>query len=333
MKLSLALATYNGIKYIDKQLVSIMNQTRQFEEVIIIDDASTDCTYAFIKDFIVKNGLSNWQLYKNEKNTGYIVNFRKVISMCTGDIIFTCDQDDIWHSDKAGVMEKLFEENENAKAIASSLQFIDGQERLIQKDYIPYGWKKNSDEELKCVLFENIMEKNFFPGCVTAYRKDIIQKYLSNKNEELPHDWVINIYASMERGLLWYNKKLVDYRIHEKNTVGLGVAQFSKMQYIINTVLTWEDYIKCNEKRIQLLKNEIKSMPLDVENAYVNQSIMVELRKRNLIKRNIKSFTGILRHYFKYMRGKMDKRGIIIDAAYAFYLDKILQKLSRGNHE
>lgn len=74
-------------------------------------------------------------------------------------------------------------------------------------------------------------------------------------------------------------------------------------------------------------------MPLDVENAYVNQSIMVELRKRNLIKRNIKSFTGILRHYFKYMRGKMDKRGIIIDAAYAFYLDKILQKLSRGNHE
>lgn len=333
MRLSLALATYNGIKYIEKQLASLMKQTRQFDEVIIIDDASIDYTYDFIKNFIIKNSLSNWRLFRNDKNIGYILNFRRAVAMCTGDIIFTCDQDDIWHSDKAETMEKLFKKNQDVKAIASSLQFINENDCLMDRDYTPYGWKKSLEEELKYVSFDNIMEKNFFPGCVTVYRKDIIQRYISNINKEVPHDWAINIYASMEGGLLWYNKKLVDYRIHGKNTVGLEVAQVSRIQYAINTVLTWNNYIECQEKRIKLLKREIENMSIEIRSAYSNQTTMVVLRKKNLLHRNIKSFINVFIYYYKFMRGKVDIRGIVIDATYVFRFDRILRKLSRGNHE
>ena len=70
-KISVALATYNGEKYIEKQLDSIRNQTIKPDEVVIVDDKSSDRTVALINEFIAVNNLVNWKLFVNEKNVGY----------------------------------------------------------------------------------------------------------------------------------------------------------------------------------------------------------------------------------------------------------------------
>lgn len=74
-KISVALATYNGEKYIEKQLDSIRNQTIKPDEVVIVDDKSSDRTVALINEFIAVNNLVNWKLFVNEKNVGYRKNF------------------------------------------------------------------------------------------------------------------------------------------------------------------------------------------------------------------------------------------------------------------
>lgn len=77
-KISVALATYNGEKYIEKQLDSIRNQTIKPDEVVIVDDKSSDRTVALINEFIAVNNLVNWKLFVNEKMlvTGRIFTMR-----------------------------------------------------------------------------------------------------------------------------------------------------------------------------------------------------------------------------------------------------------------
>ena len=100
MKISIVLSTFNGSEYITEQLDTLRNQTRPAEEVLISDDASTDDTVQIIEDYIAKYELDNWLIRKNKENQGWKNNFARLLEDATGDIIFLCDQDDIWHLDK-----------------------------------------------------------------------------------------------------------------------------------------------------------------------------------------------------------------------------------------
>ena len=76
MKTSVVISSYNGEKFIYDQLESIRVQTVPVDEVIIIDDCSTDNTRAICQDFINRHSLANWLLLGNEENQGFIVNFQ-----------------------------------------------------------------------------------------------------------------------------------------------------------------------------------------------------------------------------------------------------------------
>src|SRR5574344_2136916 len=95
--ISLALPTYNGEKYLREQLDSIFNQTMVPEEIVVVDDRSTDSTIQILEEYKQKYGL---KYYINEQNLGYNKNFEKAITLCQGDYIALCDQDDVWLPEK-----------------------------------------------------------------------------------------------------------------------------------------------------------------------------------------------------------------------------------------
>jgi len=99
MKISIAMATYNGAKYIREQLESLASQTVKPSELVICDDGSTDKTLEIIEDF-AKFSPFIVHLHRNPKRMNYASNFLKAASLCTGDIIAYCDQDDVWLSNK-----------------------------------------------------------------------------------------------------------------------------------------------------------------------------------------------------------------------------------------
>ena len=92
--ISIALASYNGSKYIREQLDSILEQTYQDFELIICDDCSTDNTWQILQEYAQKD--SRIKVFENERNLGFKKNFEKAISLCNGKYIALSDQDDIW---------------------------------------------------------------------------------------------------------------------------------------------------------------------------------------------------------------------------------------------
>ena len=99
-RVSVVVTTYNGRKYIFEQLDSIRDQSRPADEVLILDDKSSDGTFEAVQEYIRKNHLWEWKIIANQTNIGWKRNFKKGFDLCGGDYVFPCDQDDVWHLDK-----------------------------------------------------------------------------------------------------------------------------------------------------------------------------------------------------------------------------------------
>lgn len=104
MKTSVVMSTYNGEKYITEQLDSLRTQSQSADEVIIADDCSTDHTVEIVRRYINQHNLSDWQVIVNQHNKGWRRNFMEAMWSASGDLIFPCDQDDIWRNDKIKVI-------------------------------------------------------------------------------------------------------------------------------------------------------------------------------------------------------------------------------------
>ena len=226
--ISIAMTTYNGEKYIIKQLESLLNQTRKADEVIIVDDVSSDSTVMLVERFIKEHQLKHWKLYTNSENLGYKKNFYKSISRTSGDLIFLCDQDDEWLPDKLEKIEAVFAKHKNVLAVNTTFQIIDQDSKAVE-----YNCRKGSynndlirgkcnEGQLKRIDYNTIMKYNISPGCTMAFRKSIKEVYLKNSLNRLPHDWEINIIAAQQNGLAFLNDPLINYRIHGKNTLGMN---------------------------------------------------------------------------------------------------------------
>lgn len=231
MKVSLAMTTYNGTKYIEKQLDSLRTQTYPFDEVVICDDVSKDGTKEFVEQYIDRYSLHNWYFCQNETNLGFAENFKQAISRTTGDIIFLADQDDEWHTDKIEKMISVYMNIPAVKALACNLQFIDENSHLFIPERVP-NWYRNMQEVSKIhvsgIDFLTICNSNFAPGCVMSFTREIADLYI-NTNYPLPihHDWLLALLAASHNGYYYINDKLIDYRIHSNNAIGVSRAKKS----------------------------------------------------------------------------------------------------------
>src|ERR1700761_555678 len=98
---SIAVCTYNGERFLSKQLDSLLRQSYSNIEIVIADDCSTDNTWSILQDYADKD--ARVKPYKNKYNLGHTLNFEKAIKLCKGEYIALCDQDDIWETDKISV--------------------------------------------------------------------------------------------------------------------------------------------------------------------------------------------------------------------------------------
>ena len=229
--ISVAMASYNGEKYIEQQLDSIFNQSKKIDELIITDDCSTDNTVFVIEEYIKKHPNFKIYLIKNKNNLGYKKNFYKALSYCKGDYIFLCDQDDIWLEEKVETMIGIMNDYPQIKALASSFQFIDKDNNPKEVELIPTFSNNNlyrrivKKDDLVKVLFDEMLIQNGFQGCALCITKEMNQIFLKCFTDELFHDWLINLLASSRNGLYFYNHPLFLYRIHDNNTIGINKSE------------------------------------------------------------------------------------------------------------
>ena len=228
MKISVAMAAYNGESYIRAQLDSIRCQHLPVDEVIVTDDRSTDGTVETIRSWQRDYPDFPLQLHLNEENLGYRKNFHKAVSLCSGDLIFLCDQDDEWLPEKTEVMCGMLERDPAILVLASSFTLIDGSGTPFELKR-RHGWSNQNlyhrvvePDALVRVPTEHLLIHNFCQGCAQVIRRSIADRFIETFTAELPHDWSINLIASEKFGLFFYNHPLFRYRIHGKNALGLA---------------------------------------------------------------------------------------------------------------
>ena len=218
--ISVAMTTYNGERYIEEQLESIRKQTQSVDEIVVVDDGSTDSTVDIVCNYASKYPELGIHLEQNDTTLGYKKNFYKAISLCQGDITFLCDQDDCWFENKVEKMCGLLDEYPEIGVVSTAFVQMDG---VGNKGKHKSAYQRNmAQEELVCVPTVDLIFHNISQGCAMAMRRDVKDVYLQYFDETLPHDWAINVVASMTKKCYYWNVPMFFYRIHDNNTIGLN---------------------------------------------------------------------------------------------------------------
>ena len=176
--ISVCMGLYNGERYLEEQLQSILQQTKTPDEVILCDDGSTDATVKIAKQFIEKNGLGScWKLFCNESNKGYPENLYYAMSLCQGDLVFLADQDDIWELHKIEKMSSLMKQDKEILALCCKFGLVDAEGKDIHSIMAPA--QSHGTENLRAVSITDVFRKCEWPGMVIAYRRKWYEERMS----------------------------------------------------------------------------------------------------------------------------------------------------------
>ena len=222
MKISVVISTYNGEKYILKQLDSLRLQTRKIDEVIIDDDCSSDNTTKIVEAYIKKYNLNNWILSVEPVNRGWRVNFREALCKSTGDLIFPCDQDDVWHLDKIECMENAYMSSGKPLLLLSNVHRFKSQ----------YNSKLITNDNLKNTTKKFIFNKKSFhlthPGCSMCLSREMLKYFSMYATDDVPHDGFIYELALLLDSVVLYNGVTIEYRRHSETATGRHIGEKRK---------------------------------------------------------------------------------------------------------
>jgi glycosyltransferase involved in cell wall biosynthesis len=206
---SIALCTYNGTKYLAEQLDTLVNQTYAPVEIIVVDDCSTDDTFAIITDYASK--YPQFKIYRNENNLGFTANFERAVTLCSGQLIALCDQDDLWHPQKIELQ---------VKAIADNV-FIYHDSEFIREDGTSMK-KKMSD--IVNLYRGDKPEVFLFFNCVSGHsilmKRALLEDALPLKKDYF-HDWWLAYVATNIGKIDFIPQCLVKYRQHDKSDTNI----------------------------------------------------------------------------------------------------------------
>ncbi len=272
MKLSIAMATYNGEKFIKEQLDSILNQTRLPDEIVISDDASTDKTVEILMEYKEKYPKFI-KLILNKENVGFVKNFERAIMNTTGDLVALSDQDDVWLPTKLEKECKVLEENQDVGMVFCDLKVVDEKLNTIYNSFWKDKFWKNKSWNMKGTLkgtsfFQKIfIEGNRVTGCTITIRKEILGKTLPFNDGIQFHDYWIALVASTLSDVFAIDETLILYRQHGKNQIGA----LSKSKMKTNKAII-----------VQSLEKEYESLNLlsELLSEYIKSNCSISFQKK-----------------------------------------------------
>ena len=172
-KISIALCTYNGARYLSPQLESYLAQTYPPDEVVVCDDCSIDETVSALDEFARRAHFPT-RIHVNKQNIGSTKNFENVISRCSGDIIFLSDQDDVWAPNKIERVVGEFDNDYDVGMVFSDAELVDETLRPLGRnlsdylgnpDFLKQGGVIKSEE-----LLQRLLKRNVVSGNTLAFR-------------------------------------------------------------------------------------------------------------------------------------------------------------------
>ena len=273
------------------------------DEVIIVDDCSTDNTVSFVEQYIDRYDLSTWKLIQNKTNMGWKKNFKIGFDEASGDLIFPCDQDDIWHVDKCEKMVSVMKTNRAIDLLVCNYNiFFSGQDNG-SKMYMKNEKGMKNDGSLEILSIDPKWPYITRPGCTYCFRKSFYDEIKEKWNTYYPHDALLWRYARIQKKVAIYNEALIDFRRHGDNATSV------KTRTKDERIQTFDDYMYFHTIATDypLNKKELKIIEK-------GKSFLIK-RKRVYKKRNPFLLLYISIKYYRYY---LNARGILGDWFFLF---------------
>lgn len=255
--ISIAMCSYNGERFIKEQIDSIIAQTYKNFELIIVDDGSKDNTINIIKEYQLKD--HRIKLFQNDNNLGFVKNFEKAISLCSGDFIALADQDDVWKKNKLEVFLKNINEN---MLIYSDAILIDQHSKETGKQLIRPDGNLVDGKCNKAFIFYNCVSGN-----TLMFRKDLVKDIIPIPKEITFHDIWIAFLASTKGTITFTNEPMTYYRRYSEQITRNVTKDYKSITDRLNKkensyLLHAQNLINyCNAFRnVKELDNEIKNI-------------------------------------------------------------------------
>ncbi|MHB8413564.1 MAG: glycosyltransferase family 2 protein [Candidatus Acidiferrales bacterium] len=220
-RLSVAMCTCNGARFLREQLESLAAQTLLPTELVVCDDCSTDASLGILQSFC-REAPFTVRLIANQDRLGPTRNFEKAIRLCLGEIILLADQDDVWAPNKVAVLAGSLEQAPGAAYAFSNGETIDPRGDSLETGL----WEMQgfSSQQLQALFpagqVELLLRKNIVTGCTMAFRADLRSLFLP-----IPESWIHDYWIALLGSLFAYgvpiSDRLIRYRKHATQQVGV----------------------------------------------------------------------------------------------------------------
>ncbi|TVO60281.1 glycosyltransferase family 2 protein [Denitromonas ohlonensis] len=232
--ISVCLAAYNGAAHIRQQIDSILSQLSAADELIISDDGSTDAT----RDLVAAIADTRIRLIDGPRK-GLIRNFEHALGNARGDLVFLCDQDDLWLPDK---VERMAIELDIAMLAVSDCRVVDDSLNLVHPSFFALNGSRPG-------FIRNLL-KNGYLGCCMAFRRELLSTALPFPSHLPMHDWWLGLVGQMTGGVRFIDTPLSLYRRHGGNASISG----EKSTFPLHVRLRWRLYLL-----VQLAKRRLRA--------------------------------------------------------------------------
>jgi hypothetical protein len=216
------MCTYNGVRFLDDQLASLASQSRQPDELVVCDDCSSDSSAALLREFAAAAPFPVY-IHENSVRLGSTKNFERAISLCQGDIIALCDQDDLWNTEKLRLTEQCFLENSDVGMVFTDAEIVDEKANpLGNKLWATLEFDATLQARIKSpAAFEILSQKQLVTGATMAFRTEFRDLVLPIPTDiSLIHDGWIAMMISLAASLDIIDRPMIRYRQHDKQQLG-----------------------------------------------------------------------------------------------------------------
>jgi len=260
MRISIAMCTYNGQQFLQRQLDSFVTQTSPPQELVVCDDGSTDDTLAIVARFAERAEFPV-RIFRNSRNLGPAKNFEQAISLCNGDLIALSDQDDQWYPGKLAEFQRFFERFPEALVAFSDADLIDERSVPLQKKL----WRSvrfshsASSPHVDTSIFAVLLKLNHVAtGATMVFRSQFRNQFIPIPASWLHDAWIVWLAAFYGRAGLVSGAQIC-YRIHPKQQVGLNPTSMTARlaharqnalkdyRLLIRQLEEFKDYLECQD--------------------------------------------------------------------------------------
>ena len=232
MQFSVAMCTYNGIRYLGEQLESLVTQHRLPNELVVCDDGSTDGTVKLLEQF-AQQAPFHVRVIQNPRNLGYSRNFAKAIRLCEGDVIALADQDDVWRPEKLNRLDLIFQREPGIEGVFSDGDIIDERSRPTGTTlWQSFRFGRSDQKRFRTgEAVDALLRRNVVTGMAFAVRRSAFD-LLSDMPASWIHDGWLAMMVAIRSGLYACPERLVGYRVHHEQQFGTPPTTAGTLQLL-----------------------------------------------------------------------------------------------------